>query len=183
MVAPNKSTFLAGLVFAALALPIYAGEKLILDVKIIDAQNTEAEYTYVVPGYSTSRSNGSAGCVGVANAVNCSGSTTTTGSSIPARQVSYHVRGATFALQLPDGRIAVVNCEGKRTNRMSDAGKILAGQGNEVTPTFRSCRIPPVENIQAEFDGDKAKLKWSVSLDGKKTASETYKILAVLAKP
>ena len=50
MVAPNKSTFLAGLVFAALALPIYAGQKLILDVKIIDAQNTEAEYTYILHG-------------------------------------------------------------------------------------------------------------------------------------
>jgi hypothetical protein len=34
-----------------------------------------------------------------------------------------------------------------------------------------------------EFDGDKAKLKWPVSLDGKKNESETYKILAVVSKP
>ena len=47
----------------------------------------------------------------------------------------------------------------------------------------RSCKIPLVNNIQAEFDGDKAKLKWSVSIDGKKLASETYKILAVIDKP
>jgi hypothetical protein len=29
--------------------------------------------------------------------------------------------------------------------------------------------------------GDKAKLQWSVSLDGKKIESETYKILGVLS--
>lgn len=47
----------------------------------------------------------------------------------------------------------------------------------------RSCRMPLVENIQAEFHGDKAKLIWVVSLDGKKMQSETYKVLAVLDKP
>jgi len=30
--------------------------------------------------------------------------------------------------------------------------------------------------------GDKAKLKWPVSIDGKKMQSETYKIIAVLPK-
>jgi len=37
-----------------------------------------------------------------------------------------------------------------------------------------------VDDIQAEFDGDKAKLKWSVSIDGKKLESETYKIVGVM---
>ena len=46
-----------------------------------------------------------------------------------------------------------------------------------------ACRMPLVNNIQAEFDGDKAKLRWKVSIDGKKWESETYKILAVLDKP
>jgi hypothetical protein len=55
----------------------------------------------------------------------------------------------------------------------------MAGpQGNH-----RSCRIPLVESIDAEFKGDKAKLEWVVSLDGKKKQSETYKILAILDKP
>jgi len=40
-----------------------------------------------------------------------------------------------------------------------------------------------VTNIEADFHGDKAKLEWVVSLDGKKKESETYKILAVLPKP
>jgi hypothetical protein len=43
--------------------------------------------------------------------------------------------------------------------------------------------MPLVNEIQAEFDGDKAKLQWPVSIDGKKTESETYKILAILSKP
>lgn len=40
-----------------------------------------------------------------------------------------------------------------------------------------------MEDVQAEFRGDKAKLEWNVSLDGKKMQSETYKVLAILDKP
>jgi hypothetical protein len=79
--------------------------------------------------------------------------------------------GATFTLLLPDGRAAVVNCESKFKERMAGP------RGNR-----RSCRIPLVDDIQAEFHGDNAKLEWVVSLDGKKTQSETYKILAILDK-
>lgn len=68
--------------------------------------------------------------------------------------------------------MAVVNCEGKFAEHFAGPA------GNH-----RSCRKPLVESIQAEFNGDKAKLEWVVSLDGKKTQSETYKILAVLDKP
>jgi hypothetical protein len=89
---------------------------------------------------------------------------------VPAQQLSYHVRGATFSLQLPDGRVAVVNCESK-----------YAPHGDYINR--RSCRRPLVNDIVVEFDGDKAKLFWSVSIDGKKMESETYKILAVLDKP
>lgn len=85
---------------------------------------------------------------------------------------TFKVRGATFTLQLPDGRGAVVNCESKFAEHM--AGRA----GNR-----RSCRMPLVDNIQAEFNGDNAKLIWPVSLDGKKLQSETYKILAILDKP
>jgi hypothetical protein len=149
-----------------------AADKLKSDVKILNRQDNETDYTYVVPGYSTLNSNTNVGCVGVANSVNCNGSTNATSLSMPAQQISYRVRGATFTLRLPDGRMAVVNCESKFAER-------FAGQrGNR-----RSCRMPLVDDIQAEFDGDKAKLKWSVSLDGKKVESETYKILAVFPKP
>ena len=42
--------------------------------------------------------------------------------------------------------------------------------------------MPIVDEIDADFNGDKAKLKWPVSLDGKKMDSETYKVIGVLAK-
>jgi len=43
--------------------------------------------------------------------------------------------------------------------------------------------MPIVDDIQAEFKGNKAKLKWPASIDGKKLDSETYKILGVLPPP
>jgi hypothetical protein len=76
------------------------------------------------------------------------------------------VRGATFTLSLPNRRLVIVNCESK-----------YSPKGDGVNR--RSCRTPLVDEIQAEFKGDKAKLFWSVSIDGKKLESETYKILAV----
>jgi hypothetical protein len=85
---------------------------------------------------------------------------------------SFKVHGATFTLQLPDGRLVTVNCESKFAEHM--AGPV----GNR-----RSCRTPLVDSIQADFHGDKAKLIWPVSLDGKKMQSETYKILGILDKP
>ena len=40
-----------------------------------------------------------------------------------------------------------------------------------------------MDDIEAEFKGDSAKLIWPVSLDGKKMQSETYKILGILDEP
>ncbi|WP_260738206.1 hypothetical protein [Tunturiibacter lichenicola] len=85
---------------------------------------------------------------------------------------TFKVHGATFTLELPDGRLAIVNCEYKFAEHM--AGSV----GNR-----RSCRAPMVENIEVDFHGDNAKLIWPVSLDGKKMQSETYKILGILDKP
>lgn len=142
-----------------------------LAVKIINRQDNETDYSYVVPGYWTSNSNASVNCFGTTNTVNCNGQARTAGLSTPAQQVSFHVRGATLSVQLPDGRVAVVNCESKFAER-------LAGpRGNH-----RSCRVPLVDDIDAEFKGDKAKLFWPVSMDGRKLQSETYTILGVLSQ-
>ncbi len=113
-----------------------------LDVKIIDRQDKEDEYDYAA----------------VYNNI--------------AVGQSFKVTGATFTLQLPDGRLAIVNCDSKFAEHM--AGRV----GNR-----RSCRTPLVDSIQADFKGDNAKLIWSVSLDGKKMQSETYKILGIFDKP
>ncbi len=159
---------LIGLVVISTVGPAFAQK---LAVKIINREDNETEYTYVVPGHWSSNSNTNVNCSEGSTNVNCNGSTHTTGSTTPAHEVSFHVRGATFSLQLPDGRVVVVNCESKFAEHMAGPA------GNH-----RSCRMPLVDDIQAEFDGDKAKLKWPVSIDGKKMASETYKILGVLAK-
>ena len=66
---------------------------------------------YVVPGSMTARQTANANCFGVANSVNCQGSSTTTGTVSASHEVSYQVRGATLSLLLPDGRVVVVNCE------------------------------------------------------------------------
>jgi hypothetical protein len=141
----------------------------VLDVKIIDRQDNSGRYTYIVPGYATANSDTNANCRSTGACVNCIASTTTTAVGAPAFAASYAVTGATLSLQLPDGRVAVVNCESKAN--WTEWSKPNA---------HRSCRVPLVSSIQSEFDGDKAKLMWPVSIDGKKKESETYKILAVL---
>ena len=143
-------------IFCCACAAISASQK--LNVVIVDRQTSDTNYSYAVPANLFVQSNASADTV------------TTTGFVTPPRSVSYDVRGATFTLRLPDGRLVVVNCESK-----------YAPKGDFVNR--RSCRMPLVDEIQAEFDGDKAKLLWPVSIDGKKIESETYKILAILAKP
>jgi|SRR5579863_1294967 len=184
MCGARRRFFIAVVVFFVVA-PAFAQK---LAVRIINRQNHETEYAYVVPGYSTSNSSTKVNCFGDVDSASCKGSSSTTSTATPAQQVSYSVRGATFSLQLPDGRVAVVNCEGKVgaalrvSSVLAGAAAGAGGAPSPPPPRRRSCRIPLVDDVQAEFDGDKAKLKWSVSIDGKKMDSETYEIIAVLAK-
>lgn len=143
-----------------------------MGVKIVNRQSGDTDYSYVVPGRTFSSSTGNANCYAGSSNVNCSGITRTSGYTTAPHPVSYSVTGATLSLLLPDGRMAVVNCVSKFQERMAGP------RGNH-----RSCRTPLVDNIEADFNGKNAKLKWPVSLDGKKFESETYKILAVLDKP
>jgi hypothetical protein len=140
------------------------------DVKIIDRQNHEATYNYVVPAATTSHSNTNLNCSGNDSNINCSGATNTTATTTPGSSVSYPVSGATLSLKLPDGRIAIVNCDSKSVGLVAILG----------VPDRRSCHIPLTNDIRAEFSGDRAKLKWPVSLDGKKQETESYKILGVI---
>jgi hypothetical protein len=150
--------------FSCLSVVACSGQK--MKVKIIQRQNSETEYHYVVPGQINSTSNTNLNCdTGLTN-VNCSGRTITNGTVTAPRQISYNVTGATFSLLLPDGRIAVVNCDSKLG----------------FTTPRRSCRTPLVDDIQVEFKGKNAKLLWPAGIDGRTFDSETYKILAVLNK-
>lgn len=111
-----------------------------IDVKIIGRRDSDSDYVYVARVYDNT-----------------------------ATATQYQLRGATFTLQLPDGRTAVVNCESKYSWVAMEKS--------------RSCRIPRVDKIQAEFHGDNAKLIWAVSPHGEKMKTETYKIIAILDKP
>jgi len=151
------------------AVPISAQK---LNVRIVDRQDHDTDYSYVVPAHLYANSNAHVNCRGDGNNVNCNGSSNTYATGTPAEGVPFHVRGATLSLLLPDGRIAVVNCDSKFAEHFAGP------RGNH-----RSCREPIVDNIQVDFHGDKARLIWVVSLDGKKTDSETYKVLGILDKP
>jgi len=126
-------TLLIGVFVLSTVAPAFSQR---LTVKIVNPQDNETGYTYVVPGFSSSNSNTNVKCWGDSSNVNCNGSTTTTGVSTPGQEVSYHVRGATCSLQLPDGRVAVGNCESKfAEHRAGPAGN------------HRSCRVPLVDEI------------------------------------
>jgi hypothetical protein len=159
---------------AASWAPIFLSAQKV-EVKIVNRQNNQTQYNYVVPGHATSTSNGNANCygnsIGTSANVNCSGYSVTNTTTTAPRDVSFSVTGATFSLLLADGRTVVVNCVSKFAEHMAGPS------GNH-----RSCRQPLVDDIEAEFKGKNAKLYWVVSLDGKKMESETYTILAVLAK-
>jgi hypothetical protein len=146
-----------------------AGQK--FDVKIIGRQHSASTYGFVVPSYSQTNTNANANCVSYPNSVGCNGSATSTTTGHPAIAGSYQVTGATLALRLPDGRVAVVNCNSK-TNWTEWSAN-----------THRSCRIPMLDDISVEFSGEKAMLKWVVSIDGKKYQQETYKVVAVIPAP
>jgi len=156
---------------AAAILPISALAATKLDVTVIDRQDSESGYSYIVPATAMASSTADASCSGTAANVNCSGSSRTSTTGTPVLVGSYSVRGATLSLRLPDGRVAVVNCESKANH--------TEWTGNAI----RSCRIPSTDRLKAEFNGEKAKLTWTVGIDDKKTQSETYRIVAVLGRP
>jgi hypothetical protein len=63
------------------------------------------------------------------------------------------------------------------TKPLTFAISILHSTHSATTTRFTT--VPLVDECEATFDGDKAKLFWPTSLDGKKIESETYKIIAV----
>ena len=159
----KKPVILIALLAMVFLAPTSQAQKKKLSVQIVNRQSSATEYTYTVPGYATSNCNASA--YGNTASGNC------VASAAPASSGSYSVHGATLSLLLPDGRMVVVNCNAKPN--WTD--------WNHPT-TYRGCREPITNTIEAEFDGDNAKLEWPASIDGKKKQSETYKIIGILTK-
>jgi hypothetical protein len=134
-----------------------------LEATVLYRQNSDNDYRAVVPGYSKASPEGYVDCAGDTTNPECFATTR----SNPG-EVSYTVVGTTVSLLLPDGKVAVVNCVNKHS-----------AYGNSLSR--RSCGMPLVEHVQAEFKGNTAKLKWPVG-PAAKIESETYKIVALLDK-
>lgn len=154
-------------VFFTLLICLSSARAELRTVTIVDRHNSETGYSYNVPQTISSTSNTNVNCTAYPNAANCAATTRTTGIVTPPRNISYSVQGATFSLLTDDGKVVIVNCESKYRPR-----------GDHINR--RSCRTPLVDKVQVEFNKDKAKLVWPVSLDGRKMESETYKILGIV---
>lgn len=157
------------LIGLAIACSAYAEKPVEMVVKIIGRKDSSSTVTTVIPAKSRSTVSGNAACAGSVAGAICSGGVTSETTSTPAQTISSEISGAALALLLPDGRVAVVACE----------SKYGFGRPNGL----RDCRIPPADTVRVEFSADNAKLKWPVSIDGKKLQSETYKIISVSGPP
>lgn len=136
-----------------------------LETSVLYRQNSDNSYIAVIPGYSDPTAPDCAADLGNSDCYNPTHATKI-GSTPP---VTYNVVGTTLSLLLPDGKVAVVNC----LNKYSYKGNYM---------NRRSCAMPLVEHVEADFNGNSAKLKWPVGADGKKIESETYKVVAMLDK-
>ena len=134
-------------------------------VNVLYRQDSDVVYHAVVPGYSGPNADITGACTLDPDPANCPD---------PKQDVSgapvYNLVGTTLSLGLPDGRIAVVNCVSRHS-----------ANGNYINR--HSCGMPLGERAEADFAGQSAKLSWTVGTDGKKTESELYRVVALLAKP
>ena len=128
-----------------------------LHVKIDKRRVNGVPFTRYVPGIGLS--NGSATVNG--NTANASGSSI----YAPPHTVEGSLTNIELLLLLPDGRSAAVFC------------------GTHFSGLYQSrrhdCKYPEVDELEADFSGEKVKLTWGVGLDGKKKVSETYLIQKV----
>ena len=161
----SKSPRLAILLtIVSMAFSIHSAFAQKVDVSVLYRQDSDVVYHAVVPGYTGPNADVTGACTLDPDPANCPAE-----SQSQVNGVNYTVVGTTLSLLLPDGRVAVVNC----VNRHSAKGSYI---------NRHSCGMPMVEHVEAEFDGQSAKLKWAVGTDGKKTESETYRVVAMLDK-
>ena len=134
-------------------------------VNVLYRQDSDIVYHAVIPGYSGPNADITGACTLDPDPANCP--TPDQGTEAKGTP-SYLLSGTTLSLGLPDGRIALVNCISRHS-----------ANGNYINR--HSCGVPLGERAQAEFTGQSAKLSWNVN--NSKVDSETYKVVALLAKP
>jgi len=136
-------------------------------VSVLYRQDSDIVYHAVIPGYSGPDADVTGACTLDPDPANCPDPNQ--GADVKGIP-SYLLSGTTLSLGLPDGRIALVNCVSRHS-----------ANGNYINR--HSCGMPLTERADAEFTGQSAKLSWNVGPDGRKTEVETYRVIALLAKP
>lgn len=160
----HRSPWLAAaLVVLSLAFSIRSASAQKVEVSVLYRQDSDVLYHAVVPGYSGPNADVTGACTLDPDPANCPDPNQT------KSEVAAPLLGTTLSLGLPDGRIAVVNCVDRHS-----------ANGNYINR--HSCGMPLTPHAEAEFSGQNAKLSWLVGQEGK-TQSETYRVVALLAKP
>jgi hypothetical protein len=154
-----------GLVLLSLAFSVRSASAQKIEASVLYRQESDSRYIAVVPGYSGPESDITGACLLDPDPANCPPVDADGSNGSP----NYMLIGTTLSLLLPDGRVALVNCQ----NRFSAKGTYI---------NRRNCGMPMVPRVEAEFNGPIAKLTWTAGSDGKKTESETYKVVAMLNK-
>jgi hypothetical protein len=170
----QSTTLSFTLVTFALVVGTSAASAQTFQVRVVQREEIKRDLTAVVPqapDSNTSDKNSADKTAKNNTASNTSGThaNTTDSNGKDAKKPETRtqtVTGAKLTLQLPDRRTVHVACESKYALRFDYINR-------------RDCRVPPVDELTATFDGDQAKLIWPISLDGKKTQSETYTILSI----
>lgn len=134
-------------------------------VNVLYRQDSDVLYHAVIPGYSGPNADVTGACTLDPDPANCPDPHQGANG-----EPSYALVGTTLSLGMPDGRIALVNCISRHS-----------ANGNYINR--HSCGVPLGERAEADFNGQSAKLSWTVGPDGKKTDSETYRVVVMLAKP
>jgi hypothetical protein len=144
-----------------------------LHVKVVTHTVDGKSVMRVLPGVSLGNGNAYTNCAAYGNAANCSGTASGSSVSIPAHTQEFTLAHIQMLLLLPDGRRVGVYC-----NDRPKLMQTLAGP-----PRIQACKNPEVDEIEADFSGEKVKLTWGVGLDGKKKVSETYVVGPVYPAP
>ena len=148
----------------SLAISMRSASAQKVEVNVLYRQDSDVLYHAVVPGYSGPNADITGACTLDPDPANCPDP------SKERSEVATPLLGTTLSLGLPDGRIAVVNCVDRHS-----------AKGNYINR--HSCGMPLTARAEAEFNGESAKLIWTVGSDKQKIESETYRVVAVLAKP
>jgi hypothetical protein len=151
-----------GLAVVSLVFSVSSAHAQKLDASVLYRQDSDVAYVAYVPGHSGPQADTTGACTLDPDPANCPSSNPAPG------EVNYTVVGTTISLELPGGRVALLNC----VNRYSSSGTSI---------NRRSCGMPLVQHVLADFKGQTAKLTWPVGQNGK-MESETYKVIAVLDK-